>query len=459
MRVAVFGAGYVGLTTGVALAWLGMPVTLVDVDPAKVDAIQAGHAPIYEEHLAPLLTAVRGQERLSATLDPSAAVTAADVIFIAVNTPPGPTGAADMQYVQAASLTIGRHLSPERDRVVVTKSTVPIGTANLVRVWVEDGWREAHGDAPIPTFAVASNPEFLREGQALFDSFYPDRIVIGTDEPWALERLETLYGPLIRQDFAPPPGLPRPSGLQAVPVARADRVSAEMIKYAANAFLATKISFANEMARICDEVGADVTVVMRAIGLDQRIGKEFLEAGVGWGGSCFGKDLAALIHTAREYGLEPRLIEATVAVNRAQRHQVVKELQELLKTLRGRRIAVWGLAFKPGTDDLRDSPALTVIEELTGLGARVIAYDPVAMDNARRAFTQLDVRFAPSALSAADGADALLLLTAWPEFRTVPPERLRAVMAQPVVVDGRNLWDPVAMRGYGFVYRGIGRGM
>jgi UDPglucose 6-dehydrogenase len=459
MRVAVFGAGYVGLTTGITFAWLGIPVTLVDVDPAKVEAIQEGRPPIYEEHLDGLLKTVREQETLRATLDAQEALLGADAAFIAVNTPSARSGEADMQYVESASVAIGRHLDPTHPLVVVTKSTVPIGSANSVKVWVEDGFRAVHGTPPPEgLFTVASNPEFLREGQALRDSFYPDRIVIGSDEAWAEEVLKALYRPLLTQDFPPPPGLARPDGLQSVPLAVSDRISAEVIKYAANAFLATKISFANEMARLCDEVGADVVRVMDGIGLDSRIGRHPLDAGVGWGGSCFGKDLAALIHTAREYGLEPRLIEATVAVNQAQRHLAVKHLQQLLKTLRGRRVAVWGLAFKPGTDDLRDSPSLTVIDEILALGARITAYDPIAMDNARRVLEGSSVTFAASALDAADGAEALLVMTAWPEFRHVDLTDLRNRLRLPVVVDGRNLFDPGTMRDQGFVYRGIGRG-
>jgi UDPglucose 6-dehydrogenase len=459
VRVTVFGAGYVGLTTGVMFAWLGNRVTLVDINPAKVAAIQAGEPPLFEEHLAPLLKAVRTQGTLDATEDPAAA-READVLFIAVDTPPAPDGSADMRHVEAASVAMGRHVDGTRLQVVVTKSTVPIGTANLVKIWIEDGWRAAHGGAPLPdTVAVASNPEFLREGQALFDSFYPDRVVVGADDPRAADVLETLYRPILAQDFPPPPGLPRPPERTRVPLVRADRVSAEMIKYAANAFLATKISFANEMARICDEVGADIRLVTEAIGLDSRIGRQFLEAGVGWGGSCFGKDLSALIHTAREYGLEPHLIAAAVTVNQIQRHWVVARLQDALKTLRGRRVALWGLAFKPGTDDLRDSPALTVLDDLLAVGARVTAYDPVAAERAQRELAGRDVRFAASALEAATGADAVAIVTAWPEFRAVDLERLKAVMATPVVVDGRNLFEPADMRARGFLYRGVGRGV
>ena len=406
MRVAVFGAGYVGLTTGVTLAWLGHHVTLRDVNAERVAAIQAGEAPIYEEALAGLLASVRQRGLLDATEDPRMAVASADVIFIAVGTPSGPDGDADMQYVRSACLSIGENLTEGRRPVIVTKSTVPIGSANLVKIWVEDGYRAAHGDRPcLPdAFQVASNPEFLREGQALHDSFFPDRIVIGADAAWAQEILAELYAPLRAQNFPEPPGLTRPPSLREVSVLYPDRVSAEMIKYAANAFLATKISFANEMARICDEVGADVASVMRGIGLDARIGPLFLDAGVGWGGSCFGKDLGALIHTARAYGIEPSLIDATVEVNKAQRHLAVSLAHDALKTLRGRRVTVWGLAFKAGTDDLRDSPSLTIIEELARLGARITAYDPVAADNARRLLGDSEVRFASSALEAADGA-------------------------------------------------------
>jgi UDPglucose 6-dehydrogenase len=445
------------LVTGVTFAYLGHEVTLLDIDKERVDAINAGFPPIYEAYLEPLLKRVVEGRSLSATLDAAKAIADADLVFIAVNTPPRASGEADMEHVKSAAYAIGRHLSLAHSTVVVTKSTVPIGSTNAVGLWISDGIQARPGGGAAPAFAVASNPEFLREGQALHDSFYPDRIVWGTDQAWADAVLERLYAPIRDQNFAPPPGLPRPSGFGPVPVLRADPISVEMIKYAANAFLATKISFANEMARLCELVGADVVQVMDGIGLDRRIGRAFLNAGVGYGGSCFGKDLAALIHTAAEYGYQPKLIQATVDVNHDQRMWVVQKLQQALKTLKGRRIAVLGLAFKPGTDDLRDAPSATVIHQLLQREARVVAYDPVAMDRARSWWADLDVRYASSVERALDRADAALIVTEWPLFTNIDWAEVRDVMAQPIVIDARNMLDPAVMERFGYHYIAVGR--
>lgn len=459
MQVLVLGAGYVGLATGVTLAYLGHDVTLVDINPDRVAAIQAARSPILEPGMDELLAEVRGQGRLLATTEPGDAVGRADVVFIAVNTPPDAlSGDADMSYVQAAAVSLGRQLDPAHRVVVVNKSTVPIGSANLVKSWVEDGLRATHpGTPPNGTFTVASNPEFLREGQALSDSLYPSRIVLGTDVPWAMERLKALYAPLVDQSFTAPAALPRPAGLLApIPVAATDRVSAELVKYASNAFLATKISFANEIAAICERVGADVTQVMAAVGQDPRIGPQFLEAGVGWGGSCFGKDLSALMHTAREYGLQPVLAEAAVEVNRRQRRWLVRRLQATLKTIKGRRVAVLGLTFKPGTDDLRDSPAETVIAELTRLSARVVAHDPVAAEAARQAWPY-PAEYVSRIDDALNGAEAVLLVTAWPEYATLDWAHWKGALERPLVLDGRNLWTPQALGRLGIEYYSVGR--
>lgn len=458
MNVTVFGAGYVGLVTGAVLADIGHQVTLVEINPERVALIRQGRPPIYEQGLDTLLERVRRRETLDVTADGPSAVGTADVIFIAVGTPPLPSGEADLRYVRQAALIIGEGLSGTRPHVIVNKATVPIGSANLVEVWIQDGYRERHGGSPPSSwYAVASNPEFLREGTAIYDTLYPDRIVLGADVPWAVEHLRTLYAPLIDQTFPAPAECPRPAGKGPVPVVETDRLSAEMIKYAANAFLATKISFANEIANICDKVGADVAQVMFGIGLDTRIGNKFLNAGVGWGGSCFGKDLAALTHTAEEYGYRPQLLEATQAVNTRQRQLVVQRVQEALKTVKGRRIAVWGLAFKPGTDDLRDAPALTVIHELLKLGARVQVYDPIAMANTQTQYPDLDVLYAPDALAALNGAEALVVLTEWDEFARIPLSTIAQHLARPVLIDSRNIWDSAAARDAGLHYRGVGR--
>ncbi|MCY0907993.1 MAG: UDP-glucose/GDP-mannose dehydrogenase family protein [Sulfobacillus thermosulfidooxidans] len=458
MNVAVFGAGYVGLVTGAVLAELGHRVVLVDVNEQKVEYIMAAVPPIFEQGLSELLTRVRGTDRLQATTQASQAVASSEIIFIAVGTPPLADGSPNLEYVHQAALAIGQGMVSGASYVIVNKATVPIGSANLVELWIEDGWSARYGTKPpADLFTVASNPEFLREGSAIHDTLYPDRIVLGADETWAMDRLTTLYQPIIAQSFVAPPETPRPQDRGPVPVIKTDRLSAEMIKYAANAFLSTKISFANEMANICERVGADIQTVMHGIGLDTRIGPKFLQAGVGWGGSCFGKDLSALIYTAKEYGYQPRLLESTQEVNKDQRLLVVKRLQDELKTLKGRRIALWGLSFKPGTDDLRDAPALSVIGELLRLNARVTVYDPVAMTNIQQQYPDLDIRYSESALEALDGADALVVLTEWDEFQRIPLATIAQALTQPILIDGRNLYDPKEARHLGIRYRGIGR--
>lgn len=457
MRVTVFGAGYVGLVTGAVLADLGHRVVLVEVSAEKIAKIRSGIAPIFEPGLQPLLQRTLAAKTLSVTDDPGSALDS-DVLFIAVGTPSLPSGEADLQYVRQAALTIGSGLDADRRRVVVNKATVPIGSANLVEVWIEDGYRNRHGKPPqADWYAVASNPEFLREGSAIGDTLYPDRVVLGADRDFAVKILKALYQPILEQTFTPPQGHPRPEHCRAVPLVVTDRISAEMIKYAANAFLATKISFANEIANICEKVGADANEIMDGIGLDRRIGRRFLNTGVGWGGSCFGKDLSALIYTANEYGYEPKILEAAVAVNRDQRRRMVEKLQEELKTLKGRKVAIWGLSFKPGTDDLRDAPAVTVISELIRLGARLQVYDPIAMANTARAYPDWEIGYASSALAALEGAEALLVMTEWDEFRTIAPEAVAGAMNRAVVIDGRNLWDPKAAARAGVIYRGVGR--
>ncbi len=458
MNVAVFGAGYVGLVTGAVLAELGHRVMLVDVNTAKVQQIMRGILPIFEQGLPELLARTRASGRLEATIDPQAAVPEAEVIFIAVGTPPLADGSPNLEYVHQAALAIGAGMEPDRSYVIVNKATVPIGSANLVKLWIEDGYVSRHGEVAAPAlFTVSSNPEFLREGTAIHDTLYPDRIVLGADEDWAMERLQTLYRPIVAQTFAPPGETPRPHDRGPVPVIATDRLSAEMIKYAANAFLSTKISFANEMANICERVGADISTVTYGIGLDTRIGPKFLNAGIGWGGSCFGKDLSALIYTAKEYGYQPHLLESTQEVNNEQRLIVIKRLQDELKTLKGRRIALWGLSFKPGTDDLRDAPALSVIAELLRLNARLTVYDPVAMDNIQRQYPDLDIRYGTSPLGALKGAEALVILTEWDEFRRFSLGTIAAELTLPVIIDGRNLYDPAEAQRLGIRYRGIGR--
>lgn len=485
MEVCVVGTGYVGLVTGTCLAYLGHSVVCVDVDERKIQMLRNGQSPIYEPGLDQLI--VQGMQRghLRFATELAESVKQADVIFIAVGTPPLASGKADLSYVKAVAQSIGRALDCERRRVIVNKSTVPIGSGNWVEMLVKEGLqdnpayqervasvasaqanngttttattRKLPGVKPEDLFLVASNPEFLREGSAITDTFYPDRIVIGATDSFATERLRSLYEPIIEQTFTAPASAPRPAGFTAVPVVTTELASAEMIKYAANAFLATKISFANEIANICERVGADIKEVVRGFGLDSRIGPKFLNAGVGWGGSCFGKDVSALIDIAKEYGYEPQLLRSTVEVNKQQRHVAVHKLQETLKIIKGKTIGLLGLAFKPDTDDLRDAPALEIARQLLEMGARVKAYDPIANDACQRQHPELKLEYASDAVSLADDCDALVIVTEWEEFCYLDLQQVGEVMRTKILIDGRNILDPDAVTEAGFKYRGIGR--
>jgi len=458
MRVTVIGTGYVGSVTGACLAYLGHRVTCIDTDENKIARLRLGEPTIYEPHLAELLQLAAARGGIDFDTDLSAAAAASDVIFIAVGTPSLPTGEANLQYLEAAARSIGAAMDATRFRVVVNKSTVPVGSGNLVETLVREGINEARPNERAGIrFGVASNPEFLREGCAIADSLYPDRIVTGAADKETLAVMQELYRPLVEQSFDPPPGVPRPAALSGVRMVATTLTSAEMIKYAANAFLAMKIGFANEIANICEHVGAEAPEVMTGIGLDSRIGAKFLSPGVGWGGSCFGKDVLALLHTAREYGYDSRLLRASIEVNTAQRQLVIQKLQEKLFILKGRTVGLLGLAFKPDTDDLRDAPALHIAERLLQMGARLKAYDPIAMAACREQRPDLRIRFCESALEVAADADALVLVTEWQEFRVLDLGTLARSMARPILVDGRNLFSPEAARAAGFDYTGIGR--
>jgi len=460
MRVTVIGTGYVGAVTGACLAYLGHRVTCVDTDPSKIEKLRLGQAPIYEPGLEELLVLAGERGGIDFDTDLTGPVRASDVIFIAVGTPPLPSGESNLAYLEAAARSIGAAMDGARFRVVVNKSTVPVGSGNLVDTLVREGIKEARPDfSGEVRFGVASNPEFLREGSAIHDSLYPDRIVVGAEDATTLAILRDLYRPLMEQKFTDPSFAPRPVKLTAVPIVTTTLTSAEMIKYSANAFLALKIGFSNEMANICERIGADVTEVMRGIGLDARIGTAFLNAGIGWGGSCFGKDVSSLVHTAGEYGLQAHILQASLAVNRAQRAIVIQKLQEKLYILKGRTVALLGLAFKPNTDDLRDAPSLQIAEKLIQMGARVRAYDPIAMDACREQHPELRLVYCNDALSAAERADALVLVTEWPEFADLNLRDLAGRMNNPVLVDGRNLFHPERAREAGFDYTGIGRAL
>ncbi|MGI8992395.1 MAG: UDP-glucose dehydrogenase family protein [Bryobacteraceae bacterium] len=458
MRVTVIGTGYVGTVTGVCLAYLGHRVTCVDTDESKIAKLRNGEIPIYEPFLAELLPLADRNGGLDFATDLTLAVKQSDVIFIAVGTPPQPSGEANLVYLEAAARAIGAAMDPSRYRVVVNKSTVPVGCGNLVETLVHEGIRESQsGMEDQIEFGVASNPEFLREGSAIADSFYADRIVLGAEDERTISVLRELYYALKDQKFAAPSFLPRPPGLHHVPLVTTTLTSAEMIKYAANAFLAMKIGFSNEVANICERVGADATEVMSGIGLDARIGRSFLNPGIGWGGSCFGKDVQSLLHIAGEYGYQARLLEASLAVNRVQRQLVIQKLQEKLFILKGRTIALLGLAFKPNTDDLRDAPSLQIAEKLLQMGARVRAYDPIAMGACREQHPDLRISYATDPVTIADKADALVVVTEWPQFKDLDLSDLAKRMSRAILVDGRNLFDPETARRAGFDYTGIGR--
>lgn len=458
MRVCVIGTGYVGLVTGACLAKTGHHVICVDNNEEKVKMMKAGQSPIYEPGLSEIMQECSKSGLLEFTSDLGAGVSHGEVLFIAVGTPPLPTGESDTRYVEAVARGIGRHLD-KGYKVIVNKSTVPIGSGDWVRMIVLDGVTDrqkanGNGDQTAKQlgveFDVVSNPEFLREGSAVYDTFNPDRIVLGSNNPKALSIMQELYQPIIQRKFADDPTLP------PVPVVLTDLSSAEMIKYAANAFLATKISFINEIANVCDRVGADVVQVAQGIGLDSRIGTKFLQAGIGWGGSCFPKDVSAMIHTADDYGYNAELLKAAVTVNKRQRNIAIEKLQHELKILKGKTIGLLGLTFKPDTDDMRDAPALSLIEELNRLGAKVKAYDPiVSQTGIGQGLSGVLVETDPERL--ADGCDALLLVTDWQQFRTLDYGKMAKLMNHQVMIDGRNFLDRDALQKAGFRYVGIGR--
>ncbi|HUY15906.1 MAG TPA: UDP-glucose/GDP-mannose dehydrogenase family protein [Terriglobia bacterium] len=460
MKVTVIGTGYVGLVTGACLSYLGHKVICVDTDAEKIAALQSGELPFYEPHLPELMKLVRTQGGIDFACEAGPAVAGSDVVFIAVGTPSLPSGEADLTALKSAARSIGAGFGSSLDprfRVVVTKSTVPVGSANLVEAVVREVILESAADPGSIHFGVVSNPEFLREGSAVADSLYPERIVLGSADARALEVLERLYEPLRRQAFAPPAFLRRPRRRAEVPLVKTSLTSAELIKYASNAFLAMKISFANEMANISDRVGADVLEVMRGISLDSRIGTLFLNAGIGWGGSCFRKDIQSLLYTANEYGYSAPLLDATLRVNHLQRTWVIRKLQEKLFVLKGRTIALLRLAFKPGTDDLRDAPSLEIASWLLAAGANVKVYDPVAMAACAQQHPHLDLVYAHSAADAAKDAHAAVLVTEWDQFRQLDLPAMARAMARPLLVDGRNLFDAVVARRAGFDYIALGR--
>jgi UDPglucose 6-dehydrogenase len=440
MRVTIFGTGYVGLVTGTCLAEVGNDVICVDVDADKIARLERGEIPIYEPGLEPLVRANHASGHLKFTTDAVAAIAHAQIIFIAVGTPPDEDGSADLSHVLTVARTIGGALS--RHVVVVNKSTVPVGTADAVRAAIAGELGARGSDI---AFDVVSNPEFLKEGDAVQDCLRPDRIVVGADSVRAVEALKALYAPFNRNHDR---------------IVLMDVRSAELTKYAANAMLATKISFMNEIANIAEKVGADVEQVRRGIGSDPRIGYHFIYPGAGYGGSCFPKDVKALEHTARAHAYEPHLLTAVEAVNAAQKKKLFALVERHFDgNLSGRTIALWGLAFKPNTDDMREAPSRTVLEQLWAAGVKVRAYDPEAADETARLYGgRSDLILCSDAYAALDGADALVIVTEWKAFRSPDFERVRTLLRQPVIFDGRNIFEPKTVEAAGLAYYGIGRG-
>ncbi len=431
MKVAVVGTGYVGLVMGAGLAETGNAVICADVDEKKVARLKRNEIPIYEPGLEPLVVRNQAEGRLSFTTDVGAAVEQSEIIFIAVGTPQDEDGSADLRHVLAVADTIGRHMNDTK--LVVTKSTVPVGTAEKVRAAVAARTQTA--------FYVASNPEFLKEGAAVQDFMKPDRVVVGVDHPEAQRMLAELYGPFVRQGN---------------PIIFMDIPSAEVTKYAANAMLAVRITMMNQFANLCERVGADVRHVRLGIGSDERIGRHFLYPGPGYGGSCFPKDVKALVTTGRQVGFPLEVLEAVDKANESQKRVALEKLRKALGSLKGARVAIWGLAFKAQTDDMRESAALVTVDGLLADGATVVAHDPQAMHEARRRFGDR-ISYAEHRYDALQGADALIVLTEWQEYRVLDLDLLKSKLRRPVIIDARNLYDAERLRRAGFTYDAIGR--
>jgi UDPglucose 6-dehydrogenase len=444
MRVTIFGTGYVGLVTGTCLAEVGHDIVCVDIDAAKVDGLNRGVIPIYEPGLEPMVKANYTAGRLKFTTDAAQAISHGDIVFIAVGTPPDEDGSADLKYVLKVAQTIGEHLA--RPAVVVDKSTVPVGTADKVRATIARALEARGADIG---FDVVSNPEFLKEGAAVEDCMRPDRIIIGADSPSAIEKLKRLYAPFNRNHDR---------------IVTMDVRAAELTKYAANAMLATKISFMNEIANIAERVGADIEMVRQGIGSDPRIGWHFIYPGAGYGGSCFPKDVQALARTAQQMGYESKLLDAVEAVNDAQKGHLFELIQRHYdrgedEGVRGKTFAVWGLAFKPNTDDMREASSRRLLSQLWEAGAKVRAYDPEAHHEAQRVFGERDdLVLCDSAAQALEGADALVVVTEWKQFRSPDFAMLKRTLGDAVIFDGRNLYVPADVEAAGIAYYGIGRG-
>jgi len=431
MKIAVVGTGYVGLVAGACLAENGNEVICVDKDEQKIATLKAGKMPIYEPGLEEMVRRNASEARLTFTTSLPEAVKASEIVFIAVGTPQGEDGSADLQHVLGVASEIGRTI--DKYTVVVDKSTVPVGTARKVHAAIA-------AETTLP-FSVVSNPEFLKQGAAIEDFMKPDRVVIGADDPKAAEIMKSVYAPFTRT---------------GAPIMVMDTPSAELCKYAANAMLATRISFMNEIANVCERVGADAEAVRKAVGSDRRIGPSFLFPGIGYGGSCFPKDVKAMLRSAADEGYDFKILHAVEAVNQQQKSRLVEKMQAHFGQLKGKTIALWGLAFKPRTDDMREAPAITIVEHLLSMGTTVRAYDPEAMATARRVFGNR-ITYCNHSYDALEGADALAVVTEWNEFREPDFKKIKQLLKSPVVFDGRNIYSPETMRTLGFQYFSIGR--
>lgn len=436
MNIAIVGTGYVGLVSGTCFAEVGINVTCVDIDAQKIENLKQGIIPIYEPGLDELVCRNQKEGRLHFTTDLSSCINNVEVVFSAVGTPPDEDGSADLKYVLEVARTFGQNIN--KFAILVTKSTVPVGTSKKIRAVIEEELEKRGVNIP---FEVASNPEFLKEGAAIKDFMSPDRVVIGVESERSRKVMERLYRPFLLNNFR---------------VIFMDIASAEMTKYAANSMLATRISFMNDIANLCELVGADVNMVRKGIGTDIRIGNKFLYAGCGYGGSCFPKDVKALIHTGKEHGYHMSIIEAVEKVNEQQKEVVFNKLKKALKNLSNKRIAIWGLAFKPETDDMREAPALVVINRLLESGAEVVVYDPVAIDECKRRLGD-KVKYAKDMYDAVIDADAIALITEWKQFRVPSWSIIKKAMRGNIIVDGRNIYDPTELAEEGFEYHCIGK--
>ena len=452
MKVCVIGTGYVGLVTGVCLAEIGHNVICVDKDESKINMLLNGKMPIYEPGLDKLVEKNVKKKNLIFSKDVESAIKSQDIIFICVGTPPLPDGNADLQQVEEVAKVIGNNLNDYK--IIVNKSTVPIGSGDWVSMIINDNTNNSQVKSDT-TFDVVSNPEFLREGTAISDTFFPDRIVLGSSSKSAIGTMKKLYEPVISQKFDLMDISFDPKNSRSIPIVETDLVSAEMIKYAANSFLATKISYINEIANICEKAGADVNMIAYGIGLDNRIGTKFLNAGIGWGGSCFPKDVLALTKIAAEYGLATQLLNSVVNVNNQQRLKVVQKVQETLKIIKGKSIGVLGISFKPNTDDTRDSPPITIMNNLVNLGAKVKAYDPIVKNTPETLNSK--VLICDSVEDIFRDSDLAILATEWEEFKDLNYKENGKLMKDMNFIDGRNFLDKEEMIGYGFNYLGIGR--